>query len=110
MNMNMSIILLILIFLAVGILMLYYAYAISIKKDVKVIHEYHYQNVKKEGLNGYMRTMGIGTFVIGATLLIQAGIIYIFKSFHFYVLFIGLFVGIGIMIYAQYKYNGSMFS
>lgn len=108
--MDMSIILLILIFVAVGILMLYYAYAISIKKDVKVIHEYHYQNMKKEDLYGYLRTLGIGTFIIGATLLIQAGIICIFKSFHLYALFIGLFAGIGIMIYAQYKYNGSMFS
>ncbi len=108
--MDMSIILLILIFVAVGIPMLYYAYAISIKKDVKVIHEYHYQNMKKEDLNGYLETMGIGTFIIGATLLIQAGIICIFKSFHLYALFIGLFAGIGIMIYAQYKYNGSMFS
>lgn len=66
--------------------------------------------MKKEDLNGYLRTMGIGTFIIGATLLIQAGIICIFKSFHLYALFIGLFAGIGIMIYAQYKYNGSMFS
>ncbi len=110
----MIFLLLILIFGIPAILMFYYAYVIGIRKNIKVINDYHVQHVKQENVNSYLKTMAIGFLVIGITFLLQVGIICLFKHAYINVLlpvmFTGIGIGIGVMVYAQYKYNGGIFS
>ena len=91
------------IFLALGALMLYFAVEIGMRRRIAFLHDYHYQNMKEED-------MGVGLAVVGICFVSSAVILSCQKVLFLPVLFGGLLPGIGVMLYAQYRYNGGIFS
>ena len=70
----------------------------------------YYQNMKEEDITPYLHLMGVGLAVVGICFVCSAVILSCQKVFFLPVLFGGLLPGIGVMLYAQYRYNGGIFS
>ena len=85
--------------------------------NISSIHSYHRQRVSEENILPFGRLVGLGTIIVGA------GIIFfsimstiselvttpILSIIGIAVMFIGIFVGLGVSIYAMKKYNGGIF-
>lgn len=77
---------------------------------VWTIRRYNRRRVSEEDIPAYSRTMGVGTLVIGASVVITAVCLMLFDvEALFYLIVAGLVVGLAIIFYAQFKYNGGLF-
>jgi uncharacterized protein (DUF983 family) len=93
---------------AVGLLLAALGLLLWKKQKVSLLHDYHYQHVKKEDLPAYTRQMGIGLIVIGAGIC-GAGLLNLASSPYWWVsLLAGFTLGIFLLFRAQKKYNGSV--
>ena len=101
----------ILTYLAVGGVLITLGLLVWKKQMVKVLHDYHYKNVKEEDLPAYTRQMGIGQTIIGIGLCVT-GLLRIFtdKAVAWSGLIAGLVIGVAVLHKAQMKYNGGWFS
>lgn len=77
---------------------------------ISSIHRYNRSKVHEEDLPVYGKMMGIGTVVVGGTIAL-IGILQMVldMEFIFYLAIPGLIVGVGVMLYAQFKYNRGIF-
>ncbi|MBR5410682.1 MAG: DUF3784 domain-containing protein [Clostridia bacterium] len=95
---------------AVGALCIVLGAVIWKKRKVSLVHEYHYQNVKKEDIPAYARLLGIGLIIIGAGIAVT-GVFNLFEwPFWWVPMLVGFIAGILVMNKAQKTYNGSWFS
>ena len=95
------------IFLALGALMLYFAVEIGMRRRIAFLHDYHYQNMKEEDITPYLHLMGVGLAVVGMCFVSSAVIL---SCFFCRCCLAVCFRKIGVMLYAQYRYNGGIFS
>lgn len=78
----------------------------NLKGNVSTIHWYNRRRVSKADAPKYGITMGLGTFIMGASTAATAILQMIFnQEAIFYLLATGAAIGLTIMIYAQFKYN-----
>lgn len=80
-----------------------------------LIHEYHWQNVRREDYPAYGNAMGVGMFGFGMTFLLSGGIALFGGSravilTAFGVLMAGMLASLAVVAWAQKKYNGGWFS
>ena len=94
----------------VGVLMLILAYAIGVKKKINLMHDYHIQRIKPQDVDAYVKTIGLGLLIIALGFLVFVGINLLLQNASVLIIFLGFAIGISIMVYAQYKYNGGIFS
>ena len=95
---------------AIGALCIVLGAVIWKKQKVSLVHEYHYQNVKKADIPAYARLLGIGLIVIGAGIAVT-GVFNLFEwPFWWVPMLVGFIAGIAVMNKAQKTYNGSWFS
>ena len=100
----------VLIELATGMLCIVLGLLLWKKQKISLLHDYHYQNVKKEDVPAYTRQMGIGLITIGTGIFLTALLDAAYSSFWWIPLTAGFFLGLVILYSAQKRYNGSMFS
>lgn len=82
----------------------------NIQGNIASIHWYNRRKVSKEDQLPYARLMGIGTFIIGITMILSACIQTLGNiELGAQMILIGIVIGLTIMIYAQYKYNKGIF-
>lgn len=87
--------------------------ALNMKGNIKMLHSYHINNIKEEDKIPFGRLVGIGTIVIGISLIFYGSlnVVYIINQNDLFVvlsnilLVIGLIIGIGICLFAIKKYN-----
>lgn len=96
------------ILVAVAGLMFVLAYLIGVKGKIQLMHDYHYQRVKEEDKKAYTQTIGVGLSIIGIILLLY--MIPTPTMIGTLILIVGFTLGLGVMVYAQYKYNKGIFS
>lgn len=78
--------------------------------NISAIHWYHRRKVEENDVPKYGRCMGIGTALVGISLIASALLEIIFRSSVFdWIIVGGIVVGIAIMVYAQFKYNKGIF-
>lgn len=83
---------------------------VNLKGNVSTIHWYHRRKVAESDVPKYGRCMGIGTALIGISLIASALLEIIFRSAVFdWIIVGGIVVGIAVMLYAQFKYNKGIF-
>lgn len=82
----------------------------NMKGNIASIHWYNRRKVTKENQKPYCMCMGLGTLIIGVSL-IAAGIIQVFAGIEVGAIFIavGVVIGLILMLYAQFKYNRGLF-
>ena len=97
-----------LIELAVGLTCVILGLLLWKKQKVSILHDYHYQHVKKEDIPAYSRQMGIGLILIGAGICLAGFANLAYRTgLSFLALGLGFAAGIFVMHRAQKKYNGS---
>lgn len=97
------------IFIVIGIL--------NMKGNISSLHSYHRKRVKEEDKIPFGRKVGIGTIIIGVSLIIF-GILMssaellandIYEYVGNTILIIGFIFGLGFNFYAMFKYNKGIF-
>ena len=96
------------IFLAIGLLLLFYAYQLIVKHNIKIMHDYHYQKVNDSQKKAYPQVVGLGLFVMGVDYFLVVLLHILSGKFSAILILLGTVLGIGILIYGQYRYNGSI--
>lgn len=82
---------------------------LNIKGNVSLLHSYHRKRVREEDIPAFGKLVGIGTIIVGFTV-IAAGIIGAYASSITNVaLAVGFVPGIAIIMYALFKYNKGIF-
>ncbi len=82
----------------------------NLKGNISSIHWYNRTRVSEADIPKYGKCMGIGTIIIGLSIMITAAISLFVELIPVFALtFVGLIVGIAFMLYAQFKYNGGIF-
>ena len=82
----------------------------NLRGSIASIHWYHRQKVSKQDRRAYARAMGTGTVIPGASLVLT-GILQavVPAEFWFWILAAGLAVGLGFLLYGQFRSNGGLF-
>ena len=83
------------------------------KGNISLLHSYHRKRVKKEDELPFGKKIGLGTIIIGITIIIS-GILELLlnQSFQYItdiILITGFIPGLIIIIYALFKYNKGIF-
>ena len=68
---------------------------VNIKGNISTIHSYNRRKVKEEDIPKYGKTVGTGTLIIG--IIID------------YIILPAVIVGLGFILYGQFKYNKGIF-
>ncbi len=83
---------------------------INMTGNISTIHWYNRRKVTEEDAPKYGRTMGIGTLIIGMSLIVDFVLVLLdFLIVVPFVLIPALVVGLAFMLYAQFKYNKGIF-
>ncbi len=96
----------------IGILGLVFIFlgVVNFKGNISSIHWYHRRNIKKENVRIYGKLMGVGTIIIGLSMLVTGVIKIFYKNENIdYIIVVGLIIGIILMLYAQIRYNKGIF-
>ena len=82
---------------------------VNIKGNISTIHAYNRRNVKEEDISKYGKAVGTGTLIMGISLVL--GFIASFWSEELIadIVLIGVVVGLGFILYGQFKYNAGIF-
>ena len=82
----------------------------NMRGNISLLHSYHRKRVKAEDIRPFGKTVGIGTIMIGITVIL-AGLLTIldYASMSNVILILGMVVGCGIIFYALFKYNKGIF-
>ena len=87
------------------------------KGNITMLHSYHRKNVSEEDRIPFGKLVGLGTIIIGITLILFGGLKYlsatlqndIFSMVATFVFVAGLVSGLGFSFYAMKKYNNGIF-
>lgn len=82
---------------------------VNIKGNISTIHSYNRRNVKEEDIPRYGRTVGTGTLVIGASLILSYLVAFWNDAAIDYVVLLAMAVGLAFILYGQIKYNHGIF-
>ncbi|MCC8075009.1 MAG: hypothetical protein LIO95_03560 [Clostridiales bacterium] len=96
------------VILVLGVILLILA-GINFSGNISSIHWYHRRKVTPEDAPKYSRAMGIGTGIIGLCAIVTAALEAATKQNMDAVIIGGCVVGLGVMLYAQIKYNHGLF-
>jgi len=80
------------------------------KGNINTIHWYNRKRVSKEYEKKYGKCIGIGTIIIGFSIVITSILLMIWEiEAFYYILLVGLILGIVFILYSQIKYNKGIF-
>nr|MBE6544879.1 hypothetical protein [Oscillospiraceae bacterium] len=90
---------------------------INMTGNISSLHWYHRQRVTEENKKPFGRLVGLGTLIIGISLIIYAALLFIFEQTKIDALVIigtveliaSIVVGASISFYAMKRYNGGIF-
>ena len=81
--------------------------------NISLLHSYHRKRVKKENELPFGKNLGIGTIIIGTTIILAGTLgLLLNQSFNYIIniiLIIGFISGIIIIFYVLFKYNKGIF-
>lgn len=80
------------------------------KGNINLIHWYNRTKINKANSKQYGKFMGIGTSIIGISIILTALLQMILKLENlYYITVVGVVVGLIFMLYGQFKYNKGIF-
>ncbi len=82
----------------------------NLKGNISTIHGYNRRKVSKADAPKYGKAMGLGTSMIGISIVLTGILQMIFDMESiFYLAAVGVAIGLVILLYAQFKYNKGIF-
>ena len=89
----------------------------NMRGNISTLHSYHRNRVKEEDVKPFGKLVGLGTLLIGISVILYSLLLIVFTLTNFEILVIignvvmtiGIIVGIVISFYAMKKYNGGIF-
>lgn len=82
---------------------------VNISGNISTIHSYNRRKVKEEDIPKYGKAAGAGTLIIGISFAIAFIAAFWSEVVTALILLPAIAVGLGFMLYAQFKYNGGIF-
>lgn len=82
---------------------------INIKGNISTIHSYNRRKVKEEDVPKYGKAVGTGTLIIGVSLVLGYIALFWSEEAMAFIILPAVVVGLGFMLYGQFKYNGGIF-
>ncbi len=83
---------------------------VNMTGNISTIHSYNRRKVSEEDAPKYGRAVGIGTLVIGISIIADFVLVLLTLEFAVpFVLIPAVIIGIAFILYAQFKYNGGLF-
>lgn len=82
---------------------------VNIKGNISTIHSYNRRKVKEEDIPKYGKTVGTGTLIIGVSLVVSFIVSFWSEVMIEFIILSAGVVGIGFILYAQFKYNKGIF-
>lgn len=104
------------VMLAVGIIVSVLG-IINMTGNISSLHSYHRERVKDEDKKPFGKLVGLGTLIIGVSLIVFGSLLFAFEQTKLEILsiigvvqmIISIVVGLSISFYAMKKYNGGIF-
>ena len=82
---------------------------VNIKGNISTIHSYNRRKVKEEDIPKYGKAVGTGTLIMGTSLVLGFIASLWSEEMITYIILTGVLVGLGFILYGQFKYNGGFF-
>ena len=82
---------------------------VNIKGNISTIHSYNRRKVKEEDIPKYGKAVGTGTLIIGVSLVLGFIVSFWSEEMIAYITHPVVVVGLGFMLYGQFKYNKGIF-
>ena len=82
---------------------------VNLRGNISTIHSYNRRKVREEDVPKYGKAMGTGTLIIGVSFMVSFVTTFWSEAIMAFILVPALLVGLGFMLYAQFKYNGGIF-
>ena len=82
---------------------------VNIKGNISTIHSYNRRRVKEEDIPKYGKVVGTGTLIIGISLVLGFIVSFWSEIIIDYIILPAVIVGLGFILYGQFKYNKGIF-
>ena len=82
---------------------------VNMTGNISTIHSYNRRKVKEEDVPKYGRAVGTGTLIIGVSLIAAFVTTFWSEDAMSFIVIPALVVGLGFILYAQFKYNKGIF-
>jgi len=82
---------------------------VNIKGNISTIHSYNRRKVKEEDVPKYGKAVGTGTLIMGISLVLAFGASFWSELLIAIIIMPAFIVGIGFILYGQFKYNKGIF-
>ena len=82
---------------------------LNMKGNISLLHSYHTKRVKEEDVLPFGRKVGLGAIIMGCTMIAAAIAELFFENITNIILIAGFIPGIGLIVYAMFKYNKGIF-
>ncbi len=91
--------------------------AINMTGNISSLHWYHRQRVTEENRKPFGRLVGLGTLIIGLSVILYGALLFVFERTQMSglmiaataILIAGIVAGLGLNFYAMIKYNKGIF-
>ena len=82
---------------------------INIKGNISTIHSYNRRKVKEEDVPKYGKAVGTGTLIMGVSFVLGYIALFWSELIMAFIILPAIVVGLGFILYGQFKYNGGIF-
>ena len=82
---------------------------VNIMGNISTVHSYNRRNVKEEDIPKYGRAVGTGTLIVGIAMVLGYFVSFWNQTVAEGFVLLALAVGIGFILYGQFKYNKGIF-
>ena len=82
---------------------------VNIMGNISTIHSYTRRKVREEDVPKYGRAVGTGTLIIGVSLIAAFVTTFWSETAMSFIVIPALVIGLGFILYAQFKYNKGIF-
>ena len=82
---------------------------VNMTGNISTIHSYNRRKIKEEDAPKYGRAVGTGTLIIGVSLIAAFVTTFWSETAMSFIVIPALVIGLGFILYAQFKYNKGIF-
>ena len=82
---------------------------VNFKGNISTIHSYNRRKVKEEDIPKYGKAIGTGTLIMGVSFVLSFIVSFWNEQIMAFIILPAVIVGLGFMLYGQFKYNKGIF-